>query len=168
LNQPNKLTPVIIASIIIIVISSFPGLNLLNLFCCAGVLLGGFAGTSFYNTKLKNIDQKVSFKDAAAIGLLSGILSAIIVVIITTALSLLINQNPIPEMFKMIDSQGVQLPPDLDRFLQKISDEYSKHGFSFTLTIITLAMDLIIYPIFSILGGIIAVAVASRKKNVLQ
>lgn len=166
MNQPNKFTPVIFASIIIIVISSFPGLNLLNLLCCAGILIGGFAGTSFYNSKLKNIGQTASYKDAAAIGLLSGILSAIVVVMITTVLSLLIHQNPVPEMFKLIDSQGLQLPQEFEHFLQKISDEYSKHGFSFTLTIITLVVDLITYPLFSILGGIIAVAVAGRKKNV--
>src|ERR1043166_1272166 len=135
--MPNKLTPVIIGSVIMIVISSMPGLNLLNLVCCAGILAGGFGGSMYYNNQLKKTGQVIHFKDGAMIGFLSGVFSAVVVVIFTTLLSMAVKQNPIPEMFKLFDSQGVNIPPELDKFLQKISDEYSKNGFSFTLTLIT-------------------------------
>lgn len=163
--MPNKLTPVIIGSVIMIVISLLPGLNLLNLVCCAGILAGGFGGTYYYNNQLKKTGQLIRFKDGAAIGFLSGVFSAVIIVIFSTLLAMLVKQNPIPEFFKLIDSQGITIPPEMDRFMQKISDEYSKNGFSFTLTIITFVVDIITYPIFGALGGIIAAAIFTRRSK---
>jgi hypothetical protein len=133
MNQPSKFTPVIISSAIIIIISLFPFLNFINLLCCAGVIFGGAAGTAFYNSRLKNAGMQIQYKDGAAIGVLSGIISALIVVIGTTLMSILVNQNPIPEVYKMLDSQGITMPPEVEKFLQQISDEYSRQGFSITL-----------------------------------
>ena len=168
MNQPSKFTPVIISSAIIIIISLFPFLNFINLLCCAGVIIGGAAGTAYYNNQLKKTGGQIQYKDAAAIGVLSGIISALIVVIGTTIMTMLVNQNPIPEVYRMLDLQGLDIPPEVDKFLQQISDEYSKRGFSTTLTLVTLVVDLISYPIFSAIGGMLAVQIFGKKKNAAE
>jgi membrane protein insertase Oxa1/YidC/SpoIIIJ len=168
MEQPSKFTPVIISSAVITVISLFPFLNFINLLCCAGVIIGGAAGTAYYNNQLKKTGTQIQYKDGAAIGILSGVISALIVVIGTTIMTMLVKQNPIPEIYHMIDMQGINIPPDVDKFLQQISEEYSKQGFSFTLTIITLVVDLITYPIFSAIGGMLAVAIFTKKKNAAE
>lgn len=168
MNQPSKFTPVIISSVIIVVISLFPFLNFINLLCCAGVIIGGAAGTAYYNKQLKNAGAQIKYKDGAAIGVLSGIISALIVVIGTTLMTMLVSQNPIPQIYEMLDMQGLDIPPEIDKFLQQISDEYSKQGFSITLTIVTLIVDLIAYPVFSAIGGMLAVAIFSKKKNAAE
>jgi spore germination protein GerM len=167
MQQPSKFTPIIISSSIIIIISLFPIVNLINLLCCGGVLIGVFAGTSYYNSKLKQAEQTIQYKDGMAIGLLSGVVSALFIVAGTTLISMVANQNPIPELFKMIDSNGLNVPPEAERFLQKISDEYGKNGFSITLTLITLVSDIIIYPMFGLLGGLLSVSILS-KRNAAQ
>jgi hypothetical protein len=166
--QPSKFTPVIISSVIIIVISLFPFINFINLLCCAGVVIGGAAGTAYYNSRLRAMGGQIQYKDAAAIGILSGIISALIVVMGTTLMSMLVKQNPIPDIYKVLDTEGVTIPPDVEKFLQRISDEYSKQGFSITLTLISLAADLITYPIFSTIGGMLAVAIFGKKKDAVQ
>jgi len=163
MNQPSKFTPVIISSTVIIIISLFPFLNFINLLCCAGVIIGGAAGTAYYNNQLKKTGGQIQYKDGVAIGVLSGIISALIVVIGTTIMTMLVKQNPIPEIFRMLDLQGINIPPDVDKFLQQISDEYSKRGFSITLTLVTLVVDLISYPIFSAIGGMLAVQIFGKK-----
>ncbi len=168
MEQPSKFTPVIISSAVIIVISLFPFLNFINLLCCAGVIIGGAAGTAYYNNQLKKTGTQIQYKDGVAIGILSGVLSALIVVIGTTIMTILVKQNPIPEIYRMIDMQGINIPPDVDKFLQQISDEYTKRGFSFTLTLITLVVDLIAYPIFSAVGGMLAVQIFGKKKNAAE
>jgi membrane protein insertase Oxa1/YidC/SpoIIIJ len=168
MEQPSKFTPVIISSAVIIVISLFPFLNFINLLCCAGVIIGGAAGTVYYNNQLKKTGTQIQYKDGVAIGILSGVLSALIVVIGTTIMTILVKQNPIPEIYRMIDMQGVNIPPDVDKFLQQISEEYTRRGFSFTLTIITLVVDLITYPIFSAVGGMLAVQIFGKKKNAAE
>lgn len=165
MEQPSKFTPVIISTILITVISLFPFLNFINLLCCAGVIIGGAAGTVFYNNQLKRVGSQIQYKDGVAIGILSGVLSAIIVVMGTTIMTMLVNQNPIPEVYRMLDGQGINIPPDVEKFLKQISDEYSKQGFSITLTLMSLVVNLISYPIFSATGGMLAVAVYSRKKK---
>lgn len=149
-----------------VIISLFPVLNLINLICCAGIILGGFAGTAYYNRQLRNSGSIVQFKDGVAIGILSGILSAVVVVILSTFLTIMLKENPIPELFKLIESMSLNLPSGLEEFLQKISDEYSKHGFSITLTLISLGIDVINYPLFGALGGILAVSILRKRENV--
>lgn len=168
MHHPNKLTPVLISSIIIIIISLFPFLNFVNVLCCAGVIFGGAAGTYFYINQLKKAGETVQYRDGAAIGILSGIVSAIVVVIFTTLMTMVINQNPIPEIYSIFDKQGIIIPPEAEKFMQKISGEYSKNGFSITLTLITLAADLISYPLFSAAGGILAVTIFGRRKDAVQ
>lgn len=161
----SKFTPIIISTAIITTISVFPFLNFINLLCCAGVIIGVIAGTGYYNSQLKKSGEVIQFKDGAAIGILSGILSAILVVIFTTMISLVLKQNPIPTLYNIIDKQGFHLPPDIEKLLNKISDEYNKSGFSITLTIANLVMYILIYPLFGLLGGLLGVSIFGRKKN---
>jgi len=166
MTHPNKFVPIIISSLIIIAVSLLPILNIINLFCCAGVILGVIAGTANYNGQLKRAGQELQYKDGVAIGILSGIISAIVVVAGTTLFTMAFKENPIPELYKIIDSQGISLPTQAEELLQKISGEYSKYGFSLTLTLLSLVIDIIIYPLFDAVGGLIAVAIFSRRKPV--
>jgi hypothetical protein len=166
MTQPNKFVPIIISSVIIIVVSLFPLLNLINLVCCAGVILGVIAGTAYYNNQLKRARMLLQYKDGVAIGILSGIISAIVVVAVTTLITMVFKENPIPELYKILDSQGISLPPSAEQMLQKISDEYSKFGFSITLTLLSLVLDIVIYPIFGAIGGLIAVSIFTRRRPV--
>ena len=168
MDHPSKFTPIIISTSIIVVISLFPLLNLINIFCCAGVVLGTFTGTSYYASQLRKTGSVIQYKDGAAIGVLSGLISALIVVAGSTLLTILVNQNPVPEIYKMLDSQGITMPPEAEEFLRKISDEYSKNGFSITLTLVTLIVDIISFPVFGAAGGLLSSAVYSRKKNIEQ
>jgi len=163
--HPNKFTPVLISTVVMTIIAITPFLNFINLGCCAGIMIGGAAGVVYYNNRLKAIGETVQYKDGAAIGVLSGFITAIVVVIATTLLSMLVKQNPIPDIYKIIDQSGYPLPPNADEFLRKISDEYSKNGFSITLTIMTLIIDIVIYPLFGAIGAMLAVAIVGKKKN---
>jgi hypothetical protein len=164
MDQPSKFTPVIISTAIMTFISALPGLNLVNLLCCGGIIIGAFAGTAFYAKKLKAIGSAVQFKDGAAIGVFSGILTALLVTIFNTLFTMLSSQNPVPEVYKIIDQFGYTLPPEAEKLLKQVSDEYNKHGFSITITIINLVADLIFFPLFGFLGGILASSVFGKRR----
>jgi hypothetical protein len=165
MNQPSKFTPIIISTAIMTVISAVPGLNLINVLCCAGIIIGSFSGTAFYAKKLAADGSVVQFKDGAAIGVFSGILTAFLVTIFNTLITMISSQNPVPEVYKLFDQFGYPLPPEAEKLLKTVSDEYNKHGFSITITIINLVADLIFFPLFGFLGGIIAASVFGKKKN---
>jgi hypothetical protein len=165
MTQPNKFTPIIISAAVMTIISIFPLINLINLFCCAGIIAGGFAGAAFYAKQLEKAGSIIQFKDGAAIGAFSGLLAAIIVAAFNVFITMLSSQNPIPEMYKLIDSMNISIPPEADRFMKRISDEYSNSGFSITLTIINLVSNLITYPLFGFVGGIIASSLFDKRRN---
>jgi hypothetical protein len=162
--QPSKFTPIIISTVLMTFISLFPFLNLINFLCCAGILGGGFAGAAYYARQLTKTESKIMFKDGAMIGLLSGFLSALIVVVFTTLITMITSQNPIPEVEKMFETYGYPLPPEAQKMLQKISEEYSRNGFSITLTLANLGIYIVTFPLFGALGGMIAAAVYGKRK----
>ncbi len=165
--QPdNKLFPVIIGTFTMTFIALFPILNLLNLFCCAGIMAGGFAGVFYYSRQLVKTGQTVSSKDGGMIGILSGVLSAVIISGFGLVFSLFSNQNPMNEMINTFDSIGVDIPPTAYEFLEKFSNEFNEHGYSPTLTIFSFITNLIIYPLFGSIGAIIGVSVLKKKTAV--
>jgi hypothetical protein len=164
MQQPNKLTPVVISSLIMIGISLFPFLNLINFLCCAGIMIASVIGTSYYVKQMLANGLEIQIKDGVMIGLLSGFFSAIVVVIATTIIGMISSQNPVPELYNLLDKQGFKVPPQAEEFLRKISDEYSRTGYSITMTIISFVVYVITYPLFGALGGMLAVMVYNRRK----
>ena len=162
--QASKFTPIIIATAIMTIISVFPFLNLINVLCCAGVIAGGFAGAAYYAKQLSKSGSLILFKDGAMIGVLSGLLSALLVVLFTTIITMLSSHNPVPDIYKMFDTYGYPLPPEAEKMLKQISDEYNKSGFSITITLVNLAVYIIAYPVFGAAGGIIASTVYGKRK----
>ncbi len=166
--MPSKFTPVIISTVIITALTIFPFINLINFICCAGVILGVFAGTSYYNNQLKKTGEIIQFKDGAAIGILSGLLSAILSVMILTLIGMALKQNPVPMLYDLIDKEGFNLPPQAQQMLEKISEEYSHSGFSITITIANLIIYIITYPLFGLLGGMLSVSIFNKRRKTSQ
>ena len=163
MNTPNKLTPVIISAAIMVALSTIPVLNLINTFCCMGIILGGFIGVNYYARQVISNNLILSQKDSLLIGVLSGIIAAIINTGATLAISLFSKTNPMAEMMDMMSQVGKDVPPAAMEILDKLSQEFTKYGYSPTLTIITLVMNIILYPLFGMLGSFIAYQIYKKK-----
>lgn len=168
MSQPSQFTPVIIATFIMVFISLFPILNLLNMICCAGIILGGAAGTFYYARQLEKIGMAVQNKDGVMIGLLAGIISAIIYVIFSTLIIMVTKQNPVEMIYKMTDMYGVKMPPESEKMLKTIYDEYNQRGFSFVTMGIDLFTRIVTHCIFGPVGGLIAASIFNKRRNALQ
>ena len=162
-NSPNKLTPVVISTGVMILLSSVPGLNLINTFCCMGIMLGGFIGVNYYARQLTVNNLLLSQKDSILIRLLSGIIAAIVNTGVSLAISLFSKINPIAEMLDMLSQMGKDVPPEAMAIMDKLSQEFTKYGYSPTLTIITFVINIILYPLFGMLGSFIAYQIFKRK-----
>ncbi len=163
-NSPNRLRPVIIGTLAISAISIMPIINFVNLFCCAGIILGGAIGAMFYSRQLSNFNQQITTKDGAIMGLLAGILSAIIVTGINLLMVLYSNINPITEILEAVNTFSKDLPQEVYDQMKHFSDEFERYGYSPTLILVSLIINVIIYPLFASIGGII-VAMININKN---
>jgi len=167
-KQPNRLTPVIYGTFVMTMISVMPLLNFINLFFCAGIIIGGVAGVIFYNKQLSGTDMKLTSKDGVMIGILSGILSGILVSGLNFLFMMMSKHNPVDEALKIMN--GFALPPEVMQQMNKFSEEFDKYGFSPTISIVSLFSNLVIYPLFGMLGAILAVSIINKrkKKNIIQ
>ncbi len=165
MNTPNRITPIIYGTSVMTLIAVFPVLNLINVFCCAGIMIGGAAGVYTYWKQLQNTGYKLTAKDGGMIGILCGILSAIFVTGFGLLLSLFSETNPMLDVLKTFDDIGVQIPPEMTEYLNKFSNEYNDHGFSPSITIISLVSNIILYPLFGSIGAVLCVTYLLKKNS---
>ncbi|MCI0450160.1 MAG: hypothetical protein L0Y79_10335 [Chlorobi bacterium] len=168
MKHPGQLTSVLIATAIMVFTSIIPVLNFINLVCCAGIILGGAAGTFYYAKQLEKTGQAVQNKDGLMIGLLSGIISAILYVILSTLILMVSKQNPVELLYKIVDEYGIAIPPESEKMLRDVYDEYARQGFSFMMIGIELFVRIISHTIFGPIGGLIAASVFNKRKNALK
>ena len=163
-SSPNRLVPVIFGALVMTLISTFPLINLINVLCCSGIMLGGFAGVFFYYIQIRNTSIELTTKDGGIIGLLCGIISAVLVSGINLLMVLFSDVNPITEAYALLEKFGQQLPPEVNETMDKFSDEFNKYGFSPTLSVLSLIINLVIYPLFGAVGAMIGVSILKKRQ----
>lgn len=164
-RQPNRILPVVYSAMIMTMLALFPVLNLINIFCCAGIALGGFAGAYFYSKQLHGTDMQVTTKDGGMIGLLGGILAAVLVSGFTVLAGLLSNSNPMTDVMKMLEDSGIGIPPEMMTQVDRFSDEFNRYGFSPTIAVFSFVMHLILFPLFGAAGAILGVSIINKKRD---
>jgi len=168
-STPNRLKPIIIGTFVISAISVMPLLNFVNLFCCAGIIFGGAFGAMYYNKQLRGSNLQMTTKDGAITGLLSGILSAIIVTGINLLMVLYSDINPVNEILEVVNTLNKDLPQEVYDQMKHFSEEIERYGYSPTLTFVSLIINIIIYPVFASIGGIIAALInISKSKSTIS
>ena len=165
MNHPSKFTPVLISSFLMVFISIFPVLNMLNLLCCAGIILGGAAGTWYYARQLEKAGQFIQNKDGIMIGLLAGIISAIVYVIFSTTIMMIAKQNPVELVYKMTEQWGFSIPPESEKMLRTVYEDYQKNGFSPIMIGVELFSRIVSHCIFGPIGGLLVASILNKRRN---
>lgn len=163
MNAGNKLVPVLYGTAIMVFINIMPVINLVNLFCCAGIVAGGFVGVFVYWRQIHNSGQFISAKDGGMIGILSGILSAVIITGFGILISLFSDKNPILDFLNVIDETGISIPDEMNVYLEKFSNEFNEHGFSPTITLLSFVSNIILFPLFGAIGALLGVSILNKK-----
>jgi uncharacterized protein YqgC (DUF456 family) len=82
----NKLKPAIIGGIVVGLLSAIPFVNFLNICCCLWAIIGGVLATYMY---IKASPTPVKAGDGAVLGLLAGVVGALIYIVIGIPLGIL-------------------------------------------------------------------------------
>lgn len=126
-----------------------PVLNLVNCFCCAGVLAGGAFGMLYYD---RSQEEKLYFGPAQAItiGLVSGIFGAFFSLFIEWAIYLAFGDWQLDMVNKLIENMD-EVPDYIYDLAQEMEDGL-RHGFMWTFALIR---NLLIMPVFCMGGALI-------------
>lgn len=165
----NRLKPVLISFLVMSLISIAPLLNFINLLFCAGIMLGGVAGVLSFKKQFPNQSSPIVYKDAVLIGIFGGIMSAVFVSGFNIITMMYSDANPITESLKFFGDFVKDLPPEANKQINNLANEFNKYGYSPTLAVFTFISNLIIYPLFGAIGSLISATVINNKiKNTIK
>ena len=152
LGNSNFAQPALIGGAAIGVLSSLPIVNLGNCICCMWVIGGGALASWLLTKQHPRGAGGVNYGDGAFVGVLSGIVGAMIATLISLPFRLLRSQQ---EAFEELLNE---LPP-LEGPLRELILRLFSPEISFTTFLVTLFMNLIVFSLFAMIGGIIMVAI---------
>lgn len=160
-EKPSKLMPALYGGIVMAAISAVPFVSIINCFCCAGVLLGGFLAVFFYQKDLTVQMPPLTNSDALQLGALAGVFGAIIGTILSALILAAFGNVSSQVILDIIRGFEDQMPPGtMDQIEQSMSQSA---GLGFMAIMISFFTSIIIDPLFGLLGGLIGYSVYKPK-----
>jgi hypothetical protein len=171
-EKPSKLRTTLLGGLIIGAITGTPVISILNMCCCCGgVMLCGMMSLYLYRQEFKEDVQLLESSDALIVGIMTGLAGAFIGTILAVLINFILGPIDKQIMIKLLswaESQG-SLPPDTlikaDEMMQTFQKSIEE-GIKLRDILGNLLFNLIIYPIFSMLGGLIGFGIFGKKKPV--
>jgi hypothetical protein len=162
-NSSLYFRPALFAGLVLSVINFVPGLDLINCFCCAGLLFGGVLAVIFFKMDLPP-EKPIMNIDGFYLGLWTGIFAAGF----ETVLDITIGPFIADVKFQMIQNVikrlfgNLQIPGDLmDQLTQAIAAAKRP---ALLDTLLSFVMTVVIYSIFTIFGALMASAFIQKRK----
>ncbi|HTP79908.1 MAG TPA: hypothetical protein VMM57_05840 [Bacteroidota bacterium] len=188
---PNKLRPALLAGAVIGAISGVPGLNLINCCCCAGILFGGALAYYLYLQEYRTlpapsdpqyriwvgtipVDIRLAPEpsDALILGIIAGIVGAVTASLLQGFITLIFGpleaefvKKMALRVFDYLEKGGSVPAGALDQARDQL-DESLREAITFGGFLRGLLFTLILYPIFSMLGGLIGYGLFGRKRSI--
>jgi zinc-ribbon domain len=153
------LQPALAGGMFLGLLSSLPFISAGNCICCAWVLGGGALATLLLT---KQRPSGVALGDGAFVGVLSGLFGAVVATLVSVPVRILSarffasQQQAMEDALREIGAEG----PLRDLMLRVASPEISA-----TTLLFTFFMNLLVYSLFAMIGGILTVAVLERRKQ---
>jgi hypothetical protein len=138
--------------------STMPFVNAANLCCCMWVLMGGGIAAMLLS---KQRPSGIAYGDGAFVGVLSGVFGAVIGTLIHIPLQMIFarmfspaQQQQFEDLFKQLQIEG----PLKDWLMRMASGEVSAGTI-----VITFGLNLVLWSLFAMIGGILTVAILNRS-----
>ena len=154
----EKLKPALIGGISLGVAAALPYLEMVNAVCCALFIAGGALASYLYLKALPSPPTTAPYKDGAVVGLLAGVFGGIAYGLVAIVLRVAgVGSEDAAESLAMMEQQGVEVPPF-------VLDLMGASGPSLGMAVTLLAAGVVLYGIFGTLGGLLGVAIFTKKE----
>ncbi len=152
---PNRLKAAAIGGGAAGVASQIPGLSFVNCLCCALVVGGGMLAV-FLALRNEPATEKAPYGHGALIGVLAGVVAAIVGAIVLIPIAALFG-DPTEQVLRMLE--GIEgMPPEV---LDAMGGDAAGAVGAFAL--LGFLFNLVLYVVFSGIGGVIGAAVFHKK-----
>jgi hypothetical protein len=159
MNEGKMLRPALTGGVLLGILSVLPGVSIFNCVCCAWVIGGGLLAAYLY---VKDSPAPVTLGRGVVLGLLTGVIGAIVSALFAIPLSLLMNKSGASPMEQIKQSleQLPNLPPESRAILQNLS---SRGDLFIWLMVFSLIFMIVIYGLFGMVGGAVGVALFEKR-----
>jgi hypothetical protein len=161
-NSSRYYKPALFAGLILSIINFAPGLNLVNCFCCAGLLVGGMLAVIFYKMDLQEGETLMNV-DGFYLGLWTGIFAAGFETVLNITIGPLIADVKF-QMFENLLTNllgNVQIPPDIMEQLKQAIAAAKNPGLIDSL--VSFFLTVMIYSLFTIFGALLTSAFIQKR-----
>ena len=148
-----RLQPAFWGGLFIGVLSALPFIGGLNWCCCLWVVVGGALTTYLLQERSMT---PVTAGDAAIAGLVAGAIGAVVGSVLSPAVALVTGMT-VRDQLDQIERALTDLPPEAAEVLVQLRDVPAAFWF-----LVSFVVVLVIYPIFSVLGALLGVAMFRR------
>jgi hypothetical protein len=152
MNEKTKAA--VIGGVLLGVLSAIPFVNIPNICCCAWALLGGAFATY---TWIKKSPTPVTVGDGALLGVIAGVVGAVIYLIIGIPMALIIGNTMAAVLSNIMANADPQQAEMVKAQMAAGQSVASAIGFGIIWAIML--------TIFSTLGGLIAVPIFEKRKG---
>jgi hypothetical protein len=170
-EKPGKLRAALLGGLIVGALSGLPGLNLLNCCCCAGILFGGALSVYLYRQEFTEDMPPLESSDALVLGIIAGIIGALVATCLSAVISFILGpvesemmRNIVEKFGQKFENSGSLPPGTMDDLRDKMEQGMKEAG-TISGILRSLVYALILYPIFSMLGGLIGYGIYGKKKT---
>ncbi len=160
MNQEGMLKPALIGGVLLGVLSVIPVISLGNCLCCAWIIGGGALASYLY---VKASPVGVTLGRGVALGLLTGIIGALVDTLFSIPLQVLMSRlgmGASQEIAQMLE-QIPQLPPELKRAV--LSVLAGGKGIGLLVVLFGALFKLVIYAVVAMIGGALGVAIFEKR-----
>ncbi len=156
--KPSMSVPVIAGGLFLGVLSAVPPINFRNCACCILVIGGGLLASYLYLKSYPPELPRVTYGDAALLGLLTGLFGAVVDTVVSIPFDLWLGGFANQDALQQIRNTP-EIPPELVQFLETMM----VGGFSVIGVVISLIFGSIIYSTFAMVGAMLGVAILGPK-----
>ena len=149
----GKLQPALLGGVLIGVLSALPYVSKLNACCCLWIIAGGVLTT--YLLREQTPSNQLTAMDAAITGLLAGAFGAVVAAVLGQIIGMMTGADPKAEIDQLLESG--QFPPEVVRIFERFRELPNAVWF-----VLGMAVQLVIFPIFAMLGSLLGVAIFKK------
>jgi len=159
MKEEGMLKPALIGGVLIGILSAIPLIQALNCLCCAWVIAGGVFASYLY---VKDSTTAVTLGRGVALGLLTGIIGAVVDTAFSIPLYLVLSRLGMgsSDQVQHVIELMPNLPPEARAELRAL---FARGGFSVLFFFANAIAKLAIYSLMAILGASVGVALFEKR-----
>jgi hypothetical protein len=150
-QKPDKIMPALYGGLVVAAFWAVPGLNLINCFCCAGVVFGGLLSVFLYARAVRPEMEPLTMKDCVQVALLTGVIASAATVAINLLVTLVFGNVAIEIFERIVMKLKVEMPPEYEEMIETAKQQKISPIGAIGSVFISMIPNL---P-FSVLGGLI-------------